>query len=397
LSPSVGQENKVDGVPMTRARVLRRPPWWAAAAAGALLLPLGGWRPAVAAALITGFALGVWSLGGRHPRVIRGVTASLKSLATLLPARARFSNRGVQSVAIVVLLAAPLALNNYVLDVLTLAWLYVVLALGLQTTVGLAGLLDLGYASFYALGAYSYAIASTKLGVSFWVGLPLGALAAAACGLLLGVITLRLRGDYLAIVTLGFIQIVHIVLVNWDSVTNGPNGILNVGRPQIGPVALTSPSQFYYVTLGVALLAIVVNTRLRASRIGRALMAIRDDELAAESVGVPTTRLKVLAFALGASWAGVAGVCFAARYAFVSPESFTFFESVVILAMVVLGGMSSVMGVAAGAVIIVVLPELLRGVDDFRMLAFGAALVAMMAWRPEGLARRAPIGRARGA
>lgn len=381
---------------MTKENPIRIPVLWSAAA-GALLLPLGGWRPALAAALITGLALAAWTVGRRHPAAIRRVITSAKSLAALVPPSARISNRGAKSLVILVLLAAPLTLNNYVLDVLTLAWLYVVLALGLQTTVGLAGLLDLGYASFYAIGAYAYAIASTQLGVSFWVGLPLGALASAACGLLLGVITLRLRGDYLAIVTLGFIQIVHLVLVNWDSVTNGPNGILNVGRPQIGPITLTSPPQFYYVTLAVALLAIVVNTRLRASRIGRALMAIRDDELAAEAVGVPTTRLKVLAFALGASWAGVAGVCFAARYAFVSPESFTFFESVVILAMVVLGGMSSVLGVAAGAVIIVVLPELLRGVDDFRMLAFGAALVAMMAWRPEGLARRAPIGRARGA
>lgn len=361
---------------------------------GALLLPLGGWRPAVAAALLTALAVGVWTFGRRRPGTIRGLAVSVKSLAARLPPGARVSNRGVQSVVILLLLAAPLALNNYVLDVLTLAWLYVVLALGLQITVGLAGLLDLGYASFYALGAYSYAVASTQLGVSFWLGLPLGALAAAACGLVLGVVTLRLRGDYLAIVTLGFIQIVHLVLVNWDSVTNGPNGILNVGRPQVGPISLSTPPQFYYVTLAVALLAIVVNTRLRASRIGRALMAIRDDELAAEAVGVPTTRLKVLAFALGAGWAGVAGVCFAARYAFVSPESFTFFESVVILAMVVLGGMSSVMGVAAGAVILVVLPELLRGVDDFRMLAFGAALVAMMAWRPEGLIRRAPVRRA---
>jgi branched-chain amino acid transport system permease protein len=366
----------------------------AAGVVGALLLPLGGWRPAAAAALVTGLAIALWTFGRRHPAAIHGVTVFLQSLAARLPPGVRLSNRGVQSLAMLVVLAAPLALNNYVLDVLTLAWLYVVLALGLQTTVGLAGLLDLGYASFYALGAYSYAIASTQLGVSFWVGLPLGALVSAACGLLLGVITLRLRGDYLAIVTLGFIQIVHLVLVNWDSVTNGPNGILNVGRPQIGPITLASPAQFYYVTLAVALLAIAVNTRLRGSRIGRALMAIRDDELAAEAVGVPTTRLKVLAFALGASWAGVAGVCFAARYAFVSPESFTFFESVVILAMVVLGGMSSVMGVAAGAVIIVALPELLRGVDDFRMLAFGAALVAMMAWRPEGLARRLPARRA---
>jgi branched-chain amino acid transport system permease protein len=369
--------------------------WWAAAVVAALLLPVGGWRPALGAALTIGMIVAAWSLARRYPASLERIAAPVRPLAARLAAAAKTSERGMRALALTVLLAAPFALNHYVLDVLTLAWLYVILALGLQTTVGLAGLLDLGYAAFYAIGAYAYALASTRWGVPFWLGLPLGALVAAGFGVLLGVITLRLRGDYLAIVTLGFIQIVHLVLVNWDSVTNGPNGILNIGRPQIGPFTLAGPAQFYYVTLAVALLAIVVNTRLGASRVGRALLAIRDDELAAESMGVPTTRLKVMAFALGASWAGVAGVCFAARYAFVSPESFTFFESVVILAMVVLGGMSSVTGVAIAAVAIVVLPELLRGVDDFRMAAFGAALVAVMAWRPEGLARRAVARRAR--
>jgi branched-chain amino acid transport system permease protein len=368
--------------------------WWAAAVAGALLLPLGGWRPAAGVGALIGLAVAGWSLARRKPAALRWTAAAARPLVARLSAAAKTSGPAARAVALILLLAAPLALNNYVLDVLTLAWLYVVLALGLQTTVGLAGLLDLGYAAFYAIGAYAYALASTALGVPFWLGLPLGALVAAAFGVLLGTITLRLRGDYLAIVTLGFIQIVHLVLVNWDSVTNGPNGILNVGRPQIGSLTLATPPQFYYLTLGVALLAILVNTRLRGSRVGRALMAIRDDELAAETMGVPTTRLKVMAFALGAAWAGVAGVCFAARYAFVSPESFTFFESIVILAMVVLGGMSSVWGVAAGAVAIVIVPELLRGVEDFRMLAFGAALVAVMAWRPEGLGRRAGPRRA---
>lgn len=369
--------------------------WWAATVAAALLLPLGGWRQALGAALTIGVIVAAWSLAHRHPAALERIAAPVRPLAARLAAAAKTSERCTRALALTVLLAAPFALNHYVLDVLTLAWLYVILALGLQTTVGLAGLLDLGYAAFYAIGAYAYALASTRLGVPFWLGLPLGALVAAGFGVLLGVITLRLRGDYLAIVTLGFIQIVHLVLVNWDSVTNGPNGILNIGRPHIGPFTLAGPAQFYYVTLAVALLAIVVNTRLGASRVGRALLAIRDDELAAEAMGVPTTRLKVMAFALGAAWAGVAGVCFASRYAFVSPESFTFFESVVILAMVVLGGMSSVTGVAIAAVAIVVLPELLRGVDDFRMVAFGAALVAVMAWRPEGLARRAVARRAR--
>jgi branched-chain amino acid transport system permease protein len=358
--------------------------------AGVLLIPLAGAERAAKIAGAVALAAVLWRLAHRGPAA-RGLarTGVVLNLIRGRALTAVSANRGPWLlVGAVTLAAGPLALNNYVLDVLALAWLYVVLALGLQITVGFTGLLDLGYAAFYAMGAYGYALASTRFGVSFWVGLPLGALLAAACGVLLGVVTLRLRGDYLAIVTLGFIQIVHLVLNNWDSVTNGPNGILHVGRPRLGSLVFTDPIHFYYLTLGVAIVAILINTRVQSSRIGRAWMAIRDDEIAAEAMGVPTTRLKVLAFASGAAWAGVAGVCFAGKYAFVSPESFTFFESIVILAMVVLGGMSSIPGVVIGAVVIVVVPELLRGVQDYRMLAFGAALVFMMAVRPEGLVRR---------
>jgi branched-chain amino acid transport system permease protein len=279
----------------------------------------------------------------------------------------------------------PLFLNNYDLDVLTLAGIYIVLALGLNIVVGLAGLLDLGYVSFYAVGAYLYALLSTRLGVSFWLGLPLGGLAAAAFGVVLGVITLRLRGDYLAIVTLGFIQIVHLVLNNWDSVTNGPNGILNIGRPAIGRFVFSQPIHFYYLILAIDLITIFAVWRLSRSRIGRAWMAIREDETAAETMGMDTMRLKILAFALGATWAGIAGVFFAGKFAFVSPESFTFFESVIVLSMVVLGGLGSIPGVILGALIIVILPELLRGFQGYRMLFFGAALVGMMIFRPQGL------------
>jgi len=358
--------------------------------AGVLLIPLAGAERAAKIAGAVALAAVLWRLAHRGPAA-RGLarTGVVLNLIRGRALTAVSANRGPWLlVGAVTLAAGPLALNNYVLDVLALAWLYVVLALGLQITVGFTGLLDLGYAAFYAMGAYGYALASTRFGVSFWVGLPLGALLAAACGVLLGVVTLRLRGDYLAIVTLGFIQIVHLVLNNWDSVTNGPNGILHVGRPQLGSLVFTDPIHFYYLTLGVAIVAILINTRVQSSRIGRAWMAIRDDEIAAEAMGVPTTRLKVLAFASGAAWAGVAGVCFAGKYAFVSPESFTFFESIVILAMVVLGGMSSIPGVVIGAVVIVVVPELLRGVQDYRMLVFGAALVFMMTVRPEGLVRR---------
>lgn len=276
-------------------------------------------------------------------------------------------------------------MNNYQIDVLTTAGIYIVLSLGLNIVVGLTGLLDLGYIAFYAVGAYTYALLSTKIGVSFWLGLPIGGIASALLGSLLGIITLRLRGDYLAIVTLGFIQIVHLVLNNWDSVTNGPNGILNIGRPRVLNFVFEKPIHFYYLILIIAILTILSVKRLNNSRIGRAWIAIKEDELAAESMGIDTTSMKILAFALGAFWAGIAGVFFAGKFAFVSPESFTFFESVIVLSMVVLGGMGSIPGVILGASIIVILPEMFRALSSYRMLIFGAALVLMMIFRPQGL------------
>lgn len=276
-------------------------------------------------------------------------------------------------------------MNNYQIDVLTTAGIYIVLSLGLNIVVGLTGLLDLGYIAFYAVGAYTYALLSTKIGVSFWLGLPIGGIASALLGSLLGIITLRLRGDYLAIVTLGFIQIVHLVLNNWDSVTNGPNGILNIGRPRVLNFVFEKPIHFYYLILIIAILTVLSVKRLNNSRIGRAWIAIKEDELAAESMGIDTTSMKILAFALGAFWAGIAGVFFAGKFAFVSPESFTFFESVIVLSMVVLGGMGSIPGVILGASIIVILPEMFRALSSYRMLIFGAALVLMMIFRPQGL------------
>ncbi|HUK56081.1 MAG TPA: branched-chain amino acid ABC transporter permease [Nitrospiria bacterium] len=305
-------------------------------------------------------SLGRWKLSERRQRLLIGLTVG----------------------AVLIL---PMGLDNYFIDVLTSAGIYVVLALGLNIVVGMAGLLDLGYIAFYAIGAYSYALLSTRLGISFWFALPLGGLASAVFGVVLGVVTLRLRGDYLAIVTLGFVQIVHLVLNNWDRVTNGPNGILNVGRPALGWFVFSRPVHFYYLILAIVLLTIAAVDRLNRSRIGRAWIAIREDEVAAQAMGVDTTRLKILAFALGAAWAGVAGVFFAAKFAFVSPESFTFFESVIVLSMVVLGGMGSVPGVILGALIVVILPEVLREFASYRMLIFGAGLVLMMVFRPQGL------------
>ncbi|MBI1864691.1 MAG: hypothetical protein HYR98_02990 [Nitrospirae bacterium] len=234
-------------------------------------------------------------------------------------------------------------------------------------------------------GPYTYALLSAGGHASFWVGLPAAMVAAALFGLVLGFPILRLRGDYLAIVTLGFGEVTRLVLRNWDEVTNGPNGILGIARPSLGGWVLDTPGSFYYCVLVLALAALFAMRRVFQSRIGRAWVAIREDELAARTVGIDVARYKLLAFALGAAVAGLGGSVFAAKMTFVSPESFTFFESVIILCMVVLGGMGSLPGVVLGAAVITILPELLRGFSDYRMLIFGAAMVLMMVFRPQGL------------
>jgi len=286
---------------------------------------------------------------------------------------------------VIVLIAFPLFLNDYYRDIMTLTGMYIVLALGLNIVVGQAGLLNLGYVAFYAIGAYTYAILSTTLGLSFWPGLVAGAASAAFFAVLLGMPTLRLRGDYFAIVTLGLGEITRIILNNWDSVTGGPNGISRIGRPAIGGYSLHTTLDFYYLILLILILTVFAMKRLMTSRIGRAWIAIREDEIAAETMGINTFRLKLLAFVLGSAWAGLAGVFFAAKMAFISPESFTFFESVMILCMVVLGGMGSIPGIVLGALLLITLPEIFRDFQDYRMLAFGVALVLMMVFRPQGL------------
>jgi branched-chain amino acid transport system permease protein len=263
--------------------------------------------------------------------------------------------------------------------------MYIVLALGLNIVVGQAGLLNLGYVAFYAIGAYTYAILSTSYGLSFWSGLIIGALTAALFALILGIPTLRLRGDYFAIVTLGLGEITRIILNNWDNMTGGPNGISKIGRPVLAGMVLNTALDFYYLILSLVILTVFAMHRLMASRIGRAWIAIREDETAAEAMGINTFRLKLLAFVLGSAWAGMAGVFFAAKMAFVSPESFTFFESVLILCMVVLGGMGSIPGIILGAFLLIALPEIFRDFQDYRMLAFGIALVFMMVFKPQGL------------
>lgn len=293
--------------------------------------------------------------------------------------------RRAKPVWIGLLFVIPLLLDNYQMDVLTMAGLYVLLALGLNVAVGFAGLLDLGYAAFYAVGAYSYAILSTWFHLDFWLALPLGGLLAGCFGFLLGVVTLRLKGDYLAIVTLGFIQIIHLVLNNWDSLTRGPKGISGIPHPQLGGFSFNRPIDYYYLILFIVISALVFIQRINRSRIGRAWVAIREDEIAAEAMGINTTRMKILAFVIGSAWAGAGGAFFAGKFGFVSPESFTFFESILILSMVVLGGLGSIPGVILGAVILIILPEMLRGFSDYRMLLFGLAMILMMAFRPEGI------------
>jgi branched-chain amino acid transport system permease protein len=289
--------------------------------------------------------------------------------------------------------------NTYWIHVAVLVGIYVCLALGLNFTVGSAGLLDLGYVAFYAIGAYTAAIFFRHYPDArwmFWVILPAAGLLAGIFGLLLGSPTLRLRGDYLAIVTLGFGQIVRIILNNWESLTNGPKGIADIPSPTIGAYSLdagirfgafTLPrvANFYYLILLMALLVGVAAYRLNHSRIGRAWIAIREDELAAESAGINVTAMKLLAFGIAASFAGMAGVVYASLMSFVDPMSFTFMESAMIVCMVVLGGMGSIPGVIVGAAVLVVLPEKLRDFQQIRMLLFGAALIGMMIFRPEGL------------
>jgi branched-chain amino acid transport system permease protein len=322
-----------------------------------------------------------------------GVLAGLRTTAISRAGRClveRTDHRLMYGAAVACAVLIPLGLNRYQIDVLTQAGIYVTLALGLNIVVGLAGLLDLGYVAFYAVGAYTYGLLSTRLGLSFWEVLPLGALLATVFGILLGIPVLRLKGDYLAIVTLGFGEMIRITLNNWDSLTGGPNGIIGIGRPQVLGFKFIAPIHYYYLSLTMVLLTLFVVNRLTHSRIGRAWTAMRDDEVAAQAMGIDLMKTKLLAFSLGATWAGIAGVFFAGKMTFVSPESFNFFESVIILCMVVLGGMGSVPGVILGASLLAVLPEVMRQFALYRMLIFGGAMVVMMILRPQGLISSRP-------
>jgi branched-chain amino acid transport system permease protein len=297
--------------------------------------------------------------------------------------------------------------DRRLVDVATLVLTYVMLGWGLNIVVGLAGLLDLGYVAFYAVGAYSYALFAVDLNLSFWVALPIAGLLAASFGVLLGFPVLRLRGDYLAIVTLGFGEMIRVILVNWWWFTGGPNGINNVPRPSFfglvfernADKGVTTFHDFfgiayssthrviflYFIILVFALATNFFNLRIRRLPIGRAWEALREDETACRALGINPRNTKLTAFAIGAMFAGMAGSFFAARQGFVSPESFVFIESAVILAIVVLGGLGTQIGIVLAAVVLIGMPEFFRELQDYRMLAFGIGMVLIMIWRPGGL------------
>ena len=331
-----------------------------------------------------------------------------------LPRNPRFSpaayietHRGVVlALLIVAAFLVPVFGSRGAVNVATLALIYVMLGLSLNIVVGYAGLLDLGHVAFYAVGAYCYAILAQH-GVGFWTTLPLAALLTGALGLLLGFPVLRLRGDYLAIVTLGFGEIIRILLNNLDSLTNGPKGINNIPKPGLFNIVFTrkggagetpfhelvgipfSTEQrgifLYLIILGLCLLTLWVINRLLRMPIGRAWEALREDEIACRSLGVNTTGIKLSAFAIGAAFAGLAGAFYAAFQGSVTPDSFTFWESAIMLAIVVLGGMGSQTGVILAALALTIIPEIAREFSQYRMIIFGAVMVLMMIWRPQGL------------
>ena len=298
---------------------------------------------------------------------------------------------------IVLAIFYPLMTNRYMIDVAITCLIYVCLGLGLNIVVGLCGLLDLGYIAFYAVGAYTYSLLNLTFGLSFWSALPIGVVLGMIAGCIIGYPTLKMRGDYLAIVTLGFGEIVRLVLNNWDSLTSGPNGLFGMKRPVLYypgfedggftwvTYYLKSLPALYYLILVIAIFTIIGVRRLDNSRIGRAWIAIREDEVAAELSGVPTTWIKLLAYALGAAFASVAGAFFAAKLSYTNPNFFLFMESCIVLCIVVLGGVGSIPGIIVAGFILIAAPELFRELENYRMLAFGAIMTIMMVIKPEGL------------
>jgi len=375
-------------------------------------------------------ALAAWVLGARAAWLLWHAASPLDAQARearearmdRLGARVQDWARYVGPLLLGIAVVLPFLpwIDRRLLDIAILVVTYIMLGWGLNIVVGLAGLLDLGYVAFYAVGAYSYALLALHFDLGFWICLPFAGIMAAFAGILLGFPVLRLRGDYLAIVTLGFGEIVRIILLNWYTFTKGPDGLSGVPRPTFFglPFSANPPeggasfhSYFgleyspldrivflYYLILGLALLTNLFTLRIRKLPVGRAWEALREDEIACRSLGVHPRNTKLTAFAIGAMFGGFGGSFFATRQGFISPESFTFIESAIILAIVVLGGMGSQIGIVFAAILLIGLPEVFRELNQYRMLAFGLAMVAIMVWRPRGLlAHREPTVRLSGA
>ncbi len=293
--------------------------------------------------------------------------------------------RGALVVAVIVVaLGLPIVGTPYLIDVGTLVLVYIMLGLGLNVVVGYAGLLDLGYAAFFAIGAYTTGILMDDAHLAFWWTLPVAACFTALSGVVIGTPTLRLRSDYLAIVTLGFGEIVRIAATNL-TFTGGPEGLYGIAHPTIGGFVLRSPQALYFLGLAFVLVVLAGSYNLARSRLGRAWLAIREDEAAAQAAGIYPVHSKLMAYVLGAVFAGAAGSFFAVKLTAINPSSFTFIQSVTILMVIILGGMGSLPGVILAAAVIVVLPEVLRAFDQVRMFAFGIGLIILMLVRPQGL------------
>ncbi|MBS4030572.1 MAG: branched-chain amino acid ABC transporter permease [Clostridiales bacterium] len=299
-----------------------------------------------------------------------------------------FENKRVRFSFIVLILVLTLLLpqmsSRYTQEVLTNAWFYIVVCLGLNIIVGFAGLLSLGYAAFFAVGAYTTGILSSHYGINFWATLPFSALAAIIAGIVIGGPTLRLRSDYLAIVTLGFGEITRLVVRNLR-ITGGASGLIGIERPVLFGVTLYQIQHFYYMFFVLAVLAIFVSYRLYDSRLGRAWQYIREDEDAAEAMGINVVSVRLYAFIIGSVFAAIAGSVMAAKMTAISPETFAFMQSIMILLAVVLGGMGKIPGVILGALVMVLFPELSREIGPYRMLIFGVLLLFLMIYRPQGL------------
>ena len=375
---------------------------------GIIILPMVGLRTkqfdAPRALGVWGVLVGLVALGliGKALRQTSGYKRLIEAHVTPLQqtVRARIGlvpTRGYLAAALLFVAFYPLWANNYMIDVGISCLIYIVLGLGINIVVGLCGLLDLGYIAFYAVGAYSYSLLNLHFGLSFWLCLPIGIVLGAITGCIIGYPTLRMRGDYLAIVTMGFGEIIRLMLNNWDKLTKGPNGLLGMAKPTIvfpsfsdGSLSwvvypLKSLNSLYYLILIIAILTIIGVGRLSRSRIGRAWVAIREDEVAAELSGVPTTWLKLLAYAMGAAFASVVGAFFAAKLSYTNPNFFIFMESCIVLCIVVLGGVGSIPGIVVAAIILISVPEVFREFQDYRMLAFGGAMTVMMVLRPQGI------------